>query len=208
MKKVFLLAAVAIATSANAQVIQFNTDAAPLELNSDGKPLTAGTAIGSNDALSVAVAFDDTYKLTDCKGNAFNSIKFDDVEALTKGGITGSNNAVDVDGKAPRINHKVPAQGTAYAITSSKDGYMYIVNKFSPNKTYTIFEDGKLIGHKLAMETVAKLQIMVCTSGASKPAVRMFTLTRTLNSPRENASYISFLLPLNSSSSSNSLEST
>lgn len=155
MKKVFLLAAVAIATSANAQVIQFNTDAAPLELTSDGKPLTAGTAIGSNDALSVAVAFDDTYKLTDCKGNAFNSIKFDDVEALTKGGITGSNNAVDVDGKAPRITHKVPAQGTAYAIESSKDGYMYIVNKFSPNKTYTIFEDGKLIGHKLAMETVA-----------------------------------------------------
>ena len=155
MKKVFLLAAVAFATSANAQVIQFNTDAAPLELTSDGKALTAGTAIGSNDALSVAVAFDDTYKLTDCKGNAFNSIKFDDVEALTKGGITGSNNAVDVDGKAPRITHKVPAQGTAYAIESSKDGYMYIVNKFSPNKTYTIFEDGKLIGHKLAMETVA-----------------------------------------------------
>ena len=153
MKKVFLLAAVAFATSVNAQVIQFDSETT-LGLNSDGVAKDAGTEIASNDAVTVSLPFADTYKSTDCKGNGFNSMKFDDAnEVVTKGGITGSANAVDVDGKAPRLNHKVPSQGTAYMIEAKKDGIIYIVNKFSPNKTYTIFEDGQLIGHKLAMET-------------------------------------------------------
>ncbi|MBQ8702434.1 MAG: hypothetical protein IJ549_06710 [Prevotella sp.] len=157
MKKVFLLAAVAFATSVNAQVIQVDGEA--LGLNKDeAVALTAGTAVGSNAAIDVTIAFDDTYKLVDNKAGLagtdlkFNQIEFDGNVVVTKTGIQGLHNPKDAEGKGPAVVPAKPVSGAYTLVTAKEDGMVYVASKLSSNKSYAIFEDGASIGYKFAVQ--------------------------------------------------------
>ena len=156
MKKVFLLAAVAFATSANAQVVQFDSEA--LGMTDTANEFAAETALGSNDAIDAYLAFTDSYKASNIKNNDYNVVKIGGNEVLTKGGMQGSANPKDVNGNSPAGNvaegtaPSVPVSGCVYGITAKADGIVYVVAKLSSNKAYTVFEDGAAIGYKAAME--------------------------------------------------------
>jgi len=154
MKKVFLLAAVAFATSANAQLIQI--DATAQGLNPDDKDtpveLAEGTVLGTNDAIDVAVAFKDNYKIVDNKAGGYNQIIFDGNVAVTKNGLQGQTNPKDADGNGPALTPKQPISGAYTLVTAKADGYVYVGAKLSSNKSYVIFEEGASIGYKFALE--------------------------------------------------------
>ncbi|MBQ4353023.1 MAG: hypothetical protein II758_05545 [Prevotella sp.] len=156
MKKVFLLAAVAFATSANAQVVQFDSET--MGMTDTAAEFAAETALGSNDAIDAYIAFTDNYKASNIKNNDYNVVKIGGNEVLTKGGMQGSNNPKDVNGNSPAGNvaegtaPSVPVSGCVYGITAKADGIVYVVAKLSSNKAYTVFEDGAAIGYKAAME--------------------------------------------------------
>ena len=157
MKKVFLLAAVAFATSANAQVVQFDAEG-KLGLTGDVAPVSANTELGSNEAIDAYIAFDDSYKASNIKNNDYNVVKIGGNEVQTKGGMQGSANPKDVNGNSPAGNvaegtaPSVPVSGCVYGVTAKADGIVYVVAKLSSNKAYTVFEDGAAIGYKAAME--------------------------------------------------------
>ena len=156
MKKVFLLAAVAFATSANAQVVQFDSEA--MGMTDTAQEFAAETALVSNDAIDAYIAFTDNYKASNIKNNDYNVVKIGGNEVLTKGGMQGSANPKDVNGNSPAGNvaegtaPSVPISGCVYGITAKADGIVYVVAKLSSNKAYTVFEDGAAIGYKAAME--------------------------------------------------------
>ncbi len=156
MKKVFLLAAVAFATSVNAQVVQFDSEA--IGMTDTANEFPAETALGSNDAIDAYLAFTDSYKASNIKNNDYNVVKIGGNEVLTKGGMQGSANPKDVNGNSPAGNvaegtaPSVPVSGCVYGITAKADGIVYVVAKLSSNKAYTVFEDGAAIGYKAAME--------------------------------------------------------
>jgi hypothetical protein len=156
MKKVFLLAAVAFATSANAQVVQFDSEA--LGMTETVAEFAEGTALGSNDAIDAYLAFTDSYKASNIKNNDYNVVKIGGNEVLTKGGMQGNTNPKDVNGNSPAGNvaegtaPSVPVSGCVYGVTAKADGIVYVVAKLSSNKAYTVFEDGAAIGYKAAME--------------------------------------------------------
>ena len=156
MKKVFLLAAVAFATSVNAQVVQF--DAEGIGMTETATEFAAETALGSNDAIDAYLAFTDSYKASNIKNNDYNVVKIGGNEVQTKGGMQGSANPKDVNGNSPAGNvaegtaPSVPVSGCVYGVTAKADGIVYVVAKLSSNKAYTVFEDGAAIGYKAAME--------------------------------------------------------
>jgi len=155
MKK-FLLsaAAVVVAMSANAQVLQINADET-LGLTGDLLSLSKGTEIGSIEgAIAAFVPFDDSYKLLDCKNNGYNQVEIDGNIILTKGGMQGNTNPKDADGNAPANSLKAPVGGAVIGLSAAKDGYVYIVSKLSSNKQYTVFEEGSPIGYELSMEFI------------------------------------------------------
>ena len=158
MKKVFLLAAVAFATSANAQVVQFDSEG--LGLTGDVSPVAAGTALGSNDAVDVYIAFDDSYKASNIKNNNYNVVKIGGNEISTGGGMQGNTNPKGDGDKSPvgsiadGTGPVAPINGCVYGITAKADGIVYVVAKLSSNKAYAVFEDGAAIGYKAAMEVV------------------------------------------------------
>ena len=161
MKKVFLLAAVAFATSANAQVVQFDAEG-KLGLTGDVSPVTANTELGSNEAIDAYIAFDDSYKASNIKNNDYNVVKIGGNEVQTKGGMQGNTNPKDIEGNSPAgaagsettpaKGPSAPVSGCVYGITAKADGIVYVVAKLSSNKAYTVFEDGAAIGYKAAME--------------------------------------------------------
>lgn len=156
MKKVFLLAAVAFATSANAQVVQFDSEA--LGMTETVAEFQEGTALGSNDAVDAYLAFTDSYKASNIKNNDYNVVRIGTAEVLTKGGMQGNTNPKDVNGSSPsgsvadNTAPSVPVSGCVYGATAKADGILYVVAKLSSNKAYTVFEDGAAIGYKAAME--------------------------------------------------------
>ncbi len=156
MKKVFLLAAVAFATSANAQVVQFDSET--LGMTDTAAEFAAETALGSNDAIDAYIAFTDNYKASNIKNNDYNVVKIGGNEVLTKGGMQGSNNPKDGNGNSPAGNvaegtaPSAPVSGCVYGLKAKADGIVYVVAKLSSNKAYTVFEDGAAIGYKAAME--------------------------------------------------------
>ncbi|MBP5258583.1 MAG: hypothetical protein J6Z41_07615 [Prevotella sp.] len=155
MKK-FLLsaAAVVVAMSANAQVLQINADEA-LGLSGDLLSLSKDTEIGTIEgAITAFVPFDDSYKMLDCKNDGYNQVEIDGNIILTKGGMQGNTNPKDADGNAPANSLKAPAGGAVIGLSAAKDGYVYIVSKLSSNKQYTVFEEGSPIGYELSMEFI------------------------------------------------------
>lgn len=153
MKKVFLLAVVAFATSVNAQVIQIDADA--LGATSTEADVKAGTEIGSNDGIAVTVAFDDQWKALDCKsgpGKLYNQLYFDDNLMVTKGGLTGKNNPKDKDSQGPAIANGEPVSGWAIKLAAKQNGFVYVAAKINPYKSYLVFEEGAAIGYKWAVD--------------------------------------------------------
>ena len=161
MKKVFLLAAVAFATSANAQVVQFDAEG-KLGLTGDVAPVSANTELGSNEAIDAYIAFDDSYKASNIKNNDYNVVKIGGNEVQTKGGMQGNTNPKDIEGNSPAgaagsettpaKGPSAPVSGCVYGLKAKADGIVYVIAKLSSNKNYTVFEDGAAIGYKAAME--------------------------------------------------------
>lgn len=159
MKKIFTLVAMAtMALAANAQnavYTELGYDA--LGLNSDATTaVAAGTSLGTDAAGNAfSTAFDDQCKLVGVTCSKYNKIVVNGVESSISGGYQGNNNSKDADGTGTGVALGVPASGSVLAIDCNKDGYLYVVGKFSNNKQYLVYEDNSPIGYTIVIDGTA-----------------------------------------------------
>ena len=142
MKKILLsAAAVFAAMSLNAQeVAVFNADNA-LNLDSEnGTALTAGTVIGQTESIIATIGADDTYKP--------QSATFTVNGTEITGGLQGATNPKDADGGVPATTLIQPASGAFLQFEAKADGTLYVLQKASSNKAYTVFEEGTAISYR------------------------------------------------------------
>ena len=152
MKKILLsVAALAAATSMNAQVFKVSAEANGI--GSDAVAVEAGKVWGEIEgALTISNAFETSHKAVDCKNNDFNKVIIDGNEIATSDGVQGQDNPKDADGGNPALTLKPAVGGAVIQLDAKKDGWVYIVAKLSTNKQYVVFEEGTAIGYKIAME--------------------------------------------------------
>lgn len=160
MKKMLLSAALVIAAmSANAQNV-FTMDgetfmtaqgAADPTVATD---VAAGTLIVDNDDFTLSIGGADQYKASGAGANGYEQISFGgtvmDFSSLS--GITGSNNPKGAAGEDPASTFVAPATGTYYTLKAKKDGIVYVAQKASSNKAYTVFEEGECLSYEFAMQ--------------------------------------------------------
>ena len=142
MKKILLsAAAIFAAMSLNAQeVAVFNADNA-LNLDSEnGTALTAGTVIGQTESIIATIGADDTYKP--------QSATFTVNGTEITGGLQGATNPKDADGGVPATTLIQPASGAFFQFEAKADGTLYVLQKASSNKAYTVFEEGTAISYR------------------------------------------------------------
>lgn len=84
----------------------------------------------------------------------YNTLTIDGTAFNIQYGIQGMNNPRTEDGGNPANTLAPPANGSVIQINAKQDGWMYVVTRISTNKQYTVFEDGKAIGYKLAMADI------------------------------------------------------
>lgn len=173
MKKFFTLVALAtMALAANAQnAVYTELGYESIEgINKDEAiDAAAGTALGTDAAGNVfSTAFDDKVKLVGVTCSKYNKIVVNGTEYSVSGGYQGSNNPKDEDGAGVAVSCKVPTQGSVLQIDCKKDGYLYVVGKFSNNKQYMVYEDGSAIGYEIVIDGTAAGQ----TATAAKAEVK------------------------------------
>jgi hypothetical protein len=147
MKKSLLLFASVAAFSSAALAQGIVADASAIDIAS----ATAGTVIGSNDAITLSIATPDTYKSGATKVDPYTTFVINNEEFSASYGITGTNNPADADGKAPNKSLSAPVSGAAFKVDANKDGYVVAWAKLTGNKQYTVFEDGAAISYRLVM---------------------------------------------------------
>lgn len=154
MKKFFFFAAALVASaSMNAQFVKF---AGIAEAENEATALTAGTALGSNEAIEASVAFDDSYKTVNLKHEGFGWWEIDGANVNAQAdtlGLQGATNPKDLDGANPANACTVPAGGAVFAVNAKADGWLYIFHKASSNKQYMVEENGTPIGYHFGMVT-------------------------------------------------------
>lgn len=154
MKKFFFFAAALVASaSMNAQFVKF---AGIAEAENEATALTAGTALGSNEAIEASVAFDDNYKTVNLKHEGFGWWEIDGANVNAQAdtlGLQGATNPKDADGANPANACTVPSGGAVFAVSAKADGWLYIFHKASSNKQYMVEENGSPIGYHFGMVT-------------------------------------------------------
>ena len=152
MKKFFFFAAALVASvTVNAQYISLSHDG----LNADAvTAVTAGTSFGSNDAIAVSAAFDDSYKLVGVKHEGFYDFQIDDAAVgVDTIGIQGNTNPKDAEGNGPAGKCTVPVSGAVFKIAASANGWIYVFHKATSSKQYVVYENEIPIGYKFGMIT-------------------------------------------------------
>ncbi len=146
MKK-FLLSAVALLATMSVNAQEFcafnaddNADFAAIGLTSDKMAVVGGTIIGKTESVVAKIGADDDYK-----SSSIGTITVG--EASINGGLQGNTNPKDADGGVPSSTLIAPAGGAFYVFEVAKDGYLYIFQNSSSNKSYTVFEEGEAIGY-------------------------------------------------------------
>ena len=160
MKKMLLSAAMLIAAcSVNAQTIYAVDGEAFMTAQGAADPgtattITAGTVITDNDDFTLSIGGEDGYKASGAQANNYETVTFGDVKMDLNGlsGITGSNNPKGPAGEDPASTFVAPAQGAYFNLYAKKDGVVYIVQKASSNKAYSVFEEGTCLAYDFAMQ--------------------------------------------------------
>jgi hypothetical protein len=152
MKKHLLLVAAALFAGASAYAQAIVIDGEAMGLTSSVSEVAEGTVIGSNDAISLSVAFTDSYKVVDLKCNDYTQLVIDGNEIGTSNGIQGNTNPTNAEGTSA-ATLKAPTAGAVLQIDAKKDGYVVVWGKLSSNKNYTVCEEGSAIGYTLSMQT-------------------------------------------------------
>lgn len=141
MKKNLLCAALFMgALCANAQVEVAVTDGSNVAgLNeTTAEAVTAGTAFGSSESITVSAAYDDTYKIVSCAFQGYESITVNGTTATFANGVQGQTNpsgqSLSADASTP------PTSGAVMQIDVKKDGYIVVASKLSSNKEYYVWE--------------------------------------------------------------------
>lgn len=146
MRKILLSAVALVATmSVNAQEFcafnaDENADFAAIGLSSDKIAVVGGTIIGKTESVVAKIGADDDYK-----SSSIGTISVG--EASINGGLQGNTNPKDADGGVPATTLVAPAGGAFYVFEVAKDGYLYVFQNSSSNKSYTVFEEGEAIGY-------------------------------------------------------------
>ena len=146
MRKILLSAVALLATmSVNAQEFcafnaDENADFAAIGLSSDKIAVVGGTVIGKTESVVVKIGADDDYK-----SSSIGTVAVGD--ASINGGLQGNTNPKDADGGVPSSTLIAPAGGAFFVFEVAKDGYLYIFQNSSSNKSYTVFEEGEAIGY-------------------------------------------------------------
>ena len=116
--------------------------------------VAAGTLIEDNDDFTLSIGGADQYKASGAGANGYEQISFGgtvmDFSSLS--GITGSNNPKGAAGEDPASTFVAPATGTYYTLFAKKDGVVYVAQKASSNKAYTVFEEGSCLSYEFAMQ--------------------------------------------------------
>lgn len=119
--------------------------------------IQAGTVIGANNDMEVAVAYDDTYSSWDGLGSDIFCMPYYVIDGEKYGirntGLFGQTNPRDSLNKLVWKSLAAPASGCVYSMKAKKDGYAYVWGVFASGKPYTVFEDGKAMGYRLSMIT-------------------------------------------------------
>jgi len=146
MKK-FLLSAVALLATMSVNAQEFcafnadeNADFAAIGLSSDKIAVVGGTVIGKTESVVAKIGADDDYK-----SSSIGTVAVGD--ASINGGLQGNTNPKDADGGVPSSTLIAPAGGAFFVFEVAKDGYLYIFQNSSSNKSYTVFEEGEAIGY-------------------------------------------------------------
>ena len=146
MKKILLSAmALVAAMSVNAQEFcafnaEENADFAATGVTSEKSTIVGGTIIGKTESVVAKIGADDEYK-----SSSIGTITVG--EASINGGLQGNNNPKDADGGVPATTLIQPAGGAFYVFEVAKDGFLYVFQNSSSNKSYTVFEEGEAIGY-------------------------------------------------------------
>ena len=146
MRKILLSAVALLATmSVNAQEFcafnaDENADFAAIGLSSDKIAVVGGTVIGKTESVVAKIGADDDYK-----SSSIGTVAVGD--ASINGGLQGNTNPKDADGGVPSSTLIAPAGGAFFVFEVAKDGYLYIFQNSSSNKSYTVFEEGEAIGY-------------------------------------------------------------
>ncbi len=146
MRKILLSAVALVATmSVNAQEFcafnaDENADFAAIGLSSDKIAVVGGTVIGKTASVVAKIGADDDYK-----SSSIGTISVGD--ASINGGLQGNTNPKDADGGVPSSTLVAPAGGAFFVFEVAKDGYLYVFQNSSSNKSYTVFEEGEAIGY-------------------------------------------------------------
>jgi hypothetical protein len=158
MKKRLLLFASAalLGVSAFAQAIVI--DGSAVGLTSSSSSVSAGTVLGSNDAITLSVAFDDSYKTSKADKNKYDYYVLNGDSIKASYAIQGNANPKDANGGTPSSSLLPPVQGAVLKIDAKKDGVVAVWGALSTNKSYTVFEGAKPIGYRLVMQTSSILK--------------------------------------------------
>lgn len=159
MKKMLLSAALLMAAfSVNAQTVYTVDGESFMTAQGSADPGTAfdvpaGTLIEDNDAFTLSIGGADQYKASSAEANGYGQISFGGtvMDFTELSGITGSNNPKGAGGEDPAKDFVQPATGTYYTLLAKKDGYVYVAQKASSNKAYTVFEEGTCLAYEFAM---------------------------------------------------------
>lgn len=139
MKKSLLLASFAIfATVASAQTTTCLATAESLAaagLSTDGKlDIAGGAVIAKTDAGSIALAYDDSWGISNAYGS-YKNVKVNGEEIALGSGAVGSKNPT-FSGYADGVM----SDGAVFELKPAKDGWVTIFTKFDPNKQYVVME--------------------------------------------------------------------
>ncbi len=116
-----------------------NAEFAALNIAS-GTSLTGGTVIGKTTSVTAKIGANDTFK-----ASSYGPITVADYS--WSGGIQGNSNPKDAKGGTPSSSLMVPTSGAFFTFDVTENGYLYVTQRASSNKAYTVFEDGNAIGY-------------------------------------------------------------
>lgn len=170
MKKIFFFAAAMAASMSMMAQVDFqylptagDTNAAGVEFNKNDKvSVAAGEVLATGTNFVVKNAYATTYKavgmLTD---TAYAALQIGDVTVdYNTVRIQGQDNPT-AGGANPVIEMKTPNAGACFKLDVTKDGYIYVAVKTTPNKQQFVFESavenngvvgGSMVGYQYLMQ--------------------------------------------------------
>lgn len=167
-KNLLVLASLALAFSASAEVEAIWVNPELCGLTGDKVETPAGTVVAQGEAGVLKLAYTDSWAIGGIDFNGYNSMKVNGVDlGRVPGGAVGNSNPQGWS------TSTAATSGAVFHFTANKDGFVVIPSKYSSNKNYWVFEgvagEGELcMSYTFGMEGAAFGQRIDYTLPADK----------------------------------------